>query len=152
MHCVPPTTLPFSSMKWVPKTSTNPSQSCNVGCTDLKHNYSPQQQTSVCKGILSLKNWRKLSISNLSTLFTWCLQLQLNTIQSECECLKGPWYIIELQFEPKSLSVCQCLKFHGCGGSVLIEGYIINLQISYSCGWRLLGELTQMSLLLPCPA
>lgn len=36
MHFVPPTTLPFSSVKWVPKTSTNPTKSCNVGCADLQ--------------------------------------------------------------------------------------------------------------------
>lgn len=61
-------------MKWVPKTSTNPKQSCNVGCIELRCNYSPQQQTSsVCQGTLSLPNWGKLAINwKRSTLFVWC--------------------------------------------------------------------------------
>lgn len=51
----------FSCVKWVPEATTNPKQSCNVGCSDMRYNFSPRQQaSSVCQGMLSLPTGRKL--------------------------------------------------------------------------------------------
>lgn len=54
----------FSFVKWVPETTTNPKQSCNVGCADIRYNFSPRQQASpVCQGRLSLPTERKLYVA-----------------------------------------------------------------------------------------
>lgn len=51
----------FSCVKWVPEATTNPKQSCNVGCSDMRYNFSPRQQaSSVCQGMVSLPTGRKL--------------------------------------------------------------------------------------------